>query len=92
MRQVEVTSSQYQLLTEQIRASFQLNDALAVLPIETERDDYRGNDRFFEAKGSYSCFRTCNTWTNDMLKGAGVVNACWAPTPEAVFLHLPANP
>ena len=30
---------------------------------------YNENDAFYEAIGSYSIFHTCNTWTNNTLRG-----------------------
>lgn len=32
---------------------------------------YGINDAFYDAKGKYSFFETCNTWANDGLKEAG---------------------
>jgi uncharacterized protein (TIGR02117 family) len=41
--------------------------------------DYGRNDRFFEAKGSYNCFRTCNVWTGNILKKGKIKTAIWSP-------------
>lgn len=46
---------------------------------------YGINDSFYEAKGSYSLFQTCNTWTNNGLK-AGNLKAClWTPFDKGIF-------
>jgi uncharacterized protein (TIGR02117 family) len=37
---------------------------------------YDNNDAFYEAKGSYNAFHTCNTWANNALKASGQ-KACW---------------
>lgn len=40
---------------------------------------YYGNDDFYHALDSYSCFFTCNTWINDLLKQADLRAAAWTP-------------
>ena len=48
---------------------------------------YGVDDLFYEAKGSYSLFQTCNTWANNGLK-AGNLKAClWTPFDKGIF-HL----
>lgn len=41
--------------------------------------DYGKNDRFFEAKGTYNCFYTCNVWTGCVLKKGKLKTAVWSP-------------
>lgn len=38
---------------------------------------YGNYDAFYEAKGSYHLFKTCNTWTNQALKAAEMKAAVW---------------
>jgi len=40
---------------------------------------YGTNDNFYEARGSYHCFKTCNTWINSILKKSGLPAALWTP-------------
>lgn len=40
---------------------------------------YSFNDDFFEAHGSYSCLKTCNTWVNSGLKISGLPCCYWTP-------------
>ena len=40
---------------------------------------YTSNDIFYEANGSYSIFKTCNTWSNSILKNSGVKSLLWTP-------------
>lgn len=40
---------------------------------------YGSNDFFFEAVGSYSCIKTCNTWANSALKTAKIKACLWTP-------------
>ena len=40
---------------------------------------YGLNDDFFKANGSYSCFKTCNTWVNSTLKESEIKSCLWTP-------------
>lgn len=88
-RSLKLSPDQYRQLVEHIRASFQLDEHGKVIQID--HPGYYGSDRFFEAKGSYHLFHTCNCWTNAGLKEAGVKTALWAPFPACVRYHLPAK-
>lgn len=52
------------------------------LPEQISSDDvdqsFRGSI-FFEAKGSYSLFNTCNNWTSKGLKQSGINTHLWTP-------------
>ena len=86
-RSLKLSPDQYRRLVAHIRDSFQLDPQGKVLQID--HPGYYSEDRFFEAKGSYHLFYTCNSWTNDGLKQAGVKTALWAPFPASVRYHLP---
>lgn len=49
---------------------------------------YGSNDTFYEAKGNYSCIRTCNTWTNEAMKKTGIKTAIWTPFDWGILDHL----
>lgn len=50
---------------------------IAGTPIAVSRaKPYGDHDAFYEAKGRYSLFHTCNTWANNALKACGQ-KACW---------------
>lgn len=49
---------------------------------------YKSTDNFYEAKGSYYLFRTCNTWTNDALAIAGVRTSAFALSESGILRHL----
>jgi uncharacterized protein (TIGR02117 family) len=40
---------------------------------------YTSMDDFYKAKGSFSCFKTCNTWLNTGLKKSGLKSCVWTP-------------
>lgn len=50
---------------------------------------YRGS--FYEAKGSYSIFQTCNDWTALGLRAAQVNTPLWSGLAGSVFKHLRGN-
>lgn len=40
---------------------------------------YTTKDDFYKAKGSYSCFKTSNTWVNSAFKASGLKSCLWTP-------------
>jgi len=40
---------------------------------------YSLNDDFYYANGSYSCFKTCNSWVNSAFKESGLKSCLWTP-------------
>lgn len=53
---------------------------------------YGRTDAFFEARGAYDLFTTCNTWTGDALRRASVPVSPWTPFAGNVTWHLPPAP
>jgi uncharacterized protein (TIGR02117 family) len=49
---------------------------------------YDQNDAFFDAKGQYSLFQTCNTWIGKGLRQAGVKVSRWTPFDATVYWYL----
>jgi len=49
---------------------------------------YAGNDAFYAAKGGYSAIWTCNQWTGEGLRRAGVKMGAWTPFTFAVMRWL----
>ena len=49
---------------------------------------YGPRDAFYEARGSYDVATTCNTWTGDALREAGVPVGRWTPFDAGVVAHL----
>ena len=59
--------------------------------LETFQKDFNGNkiilhnsgysmsDDFYRANGSYSCFKTCNSWVNSGFKESGLKACLWTP-------------
>jgi len=52
-----------------------------------EGHSYGKKDAFYEAKGSYSLFYTCNTWANNALKAANQKASLWTVYDKGIFYH-----
>ncbi|PZO72030.1 MAG: TIGR02117 family protein [Sphingomonas taxi] len=76
-REIVVTPAQYRRLAAYIRASFRDGGA--------RYRGYAGYDAFYEANGRYDAVRTCNGWTGDALRFAGVRVGAWTPFPVTVM-------
>ncbi len=46
---------------------------------------YGSADAFYAARGGYSLFRTCNAWTGEALRVAGIRIGKWTPFPSGVM-------
>lgn len=84
---LDLTDAQLAGLFDYILASFQ-TDASGKIS-ELEGKGYTPLDRFYEANGNYSCFKTCNTWVNTGLRRIGVKTAIWTPMDKGVLRYLP---
>jgi uncharacterized protein (TIGR02117 family) len=81
-----ITKEKYTELIEFIKQSFVINPDST--PQLIPNAGYKSMDNFYEAKGSYYLFRTCNTWTNDALAIAGVRTAALALSENGILRHL----
>jgi uncharacterized protein (TIGR02117 family) len=53
---------------------------------------YGRYDCFFEAKGTYNLFYTCNTWTNKALKSSHMKACFWTPFDKGILKIYESNP
>jgi hypothetical protein len=65
--------------------SFQQDANGHLINIQTNAN-YSHADAFYEAKGSYSLFHTCNTWANNGLKASGQKCCLWTIFDTGIFL------
>lgn len=56
--------------------------------IKIDHRGYGNFDLFFEAKGNYNLFQTCNTWTNNGLKEIGLKTGLWTPFSRGLMRSL----
>lgn len=85
-KKVEIDNFQLIALINFIQNSFKYSSENEFIKITSY--SYGSNDTFYEATGSYSCIRTCNTWTNEAMKKAEVKTAIWTPFDWGVLKHL----
>lgn len=78
-----VSKENYQKLVNYISESFNNPEN----PEWIEGHSYGKKDAFYEAKGSYSLFYTCNTWANCALKAANQKASLWTIYDKGIFYH-----
>ena len=81
-----LSQRQYEQLTAYVLATLPNGQARAVPGAH-----YAGNDAFYEAHGSAHIFRTCNNWTGEGLRAAGVTVSRWTPFDFTVTAYLAAG-
>lgn len=82
---IKISAQEYHALVSYIEEKFQFDKDGN--PIFIDATTYGQNDSFYEAKGSYNFFYTCNTWTNNGLKAMGQKAAIWTATDRGIFQH-----
>ncbi|MGR4872421.1 TIGR02117 family protein [Variovorax sp. LARHSF232] len=83
-----LSAPQYKALHAYVLASMPQGRAIPVPGAH-----YADNDAFYQALGSPHFFRTCNNWTGDALRQAGVTVSRWTPFDFNVTWHLdPGRP
>jgi len=85
-RKILINEGQYQRLVDFITNRFRIDSLGNFIKIGTNiAYGYGGSDAFYEAKGRYSLFYTCNSWANDALKSAGQRSCLWTAFDTGVF-------
>ena len=75
--EIKVNKNQLYKINQYIYKTFYLNplDKKEIL----NNKGYTNNDDFYEALGSFSCFKTCNSWVNSGLKDSNIKACLWTP-------------
>ncbi len=89
-RLLYATEAQYKALIAHIRQALDLDANGKPILIQTNAQ-YGADDAFYEAKGAYHAFKTCNTWTNSTLKAAGMKACVWTPMAKAILNKYPLD-
>ena len=84
-KKISISKQQYQKLVEYIESAFLRNTSGNCFCINGSC--YGRHDSFYEARGSYSLFYTCNTWANEGLKYSGIKACLWTPFDKGIFFH-----
>jgi len=85
-RPIILTSEQYRRLSAYILASFARDREGRTRPLAGR--GYGEDDVFYEARGGYNLFRTCNQWTGSALRVAGVRVGLWTPFSQSVMARF----
>ncbi len=80
---IKIDKSQLSKLHHYLYNSFYLDENHQKVMVEHHL--YEANDNFYEAKGSYSLFKTCNTWVNTAFKQSDLKSCLWTPFDFGLF-------
>ena len=86
-RSLKVSETEYRRIVRAIQAKITLNADGIPMP----STGYGKGDLFYQSTGKYTAFNTCNNWTNDVLKDAGIRTASWSPFQGGVMRWIPDN-
>jgi uncharacterized protein (TIGR02117 family) len=82
VREIRLRPEEYRRLWAAIRADFNLGPDGR--PVKVDHPGYGCCDAFYWAGGRFSALSTCNTWTADKLRLAGVETSLWPPFTHGV--------
>jgi uncharacterized protein (TIGR02117 family) len=83
-KKIKISKKQYTRLIKYISDSFQKDANGHFINIQTTAH-YNKADAFYEAKGRYSLFFTCNSWANAGLQSCGQKCCFWTPFDKGIF-------
>ncbi|MFV0541412.1 MAG: DUF2459 domain-containing protein [Aestuariibaculum sp.] len=75
--EIKVNDTELKKLNAYLLKTFKTD--LNGMKIILENKGYSLSDDFYKAKGSYSCFNTCNSWVNTGFKESGLKACFWTP-------------
>jgi len=75
--EIKVNQNQLGKINQYIDKTFCLDSTNKKILLNNSGYSY--NDDFYAAMGSFSCFKTCNTWVNSGLKESGIKACLWTP-------------
>ncbi len=77
VKPIAMNKEKQQNLLKYIQDSFQWDAHGNVFKLKGQ--GYGQNDEFYKAEGSYSLFKTCNSWVNSALKQSNLKACAWTP-------------
>ncbi|WP_324749381.1 TIGR02117 family protein [Sphingomonas sp. LY54] len=84
-QRILLTPDQYRRLVGFLAGSFQLRDG-RTMPLLGR--GYGASDVFYESRVPYNFSRTCNEWTGEALRAAGVRMGAWTPLAQSITWRL----
>jgi uncharacterized protein (TIGR02117 family) len=85
-QRIVLTGSEYRSLAAHIRRSFETDASGRTIPLLGR--GYGPADIFYRGRGRYDAYRTCNEWTGEALRAAGVRAGIWTPLSQSIMLRL----
>lgn len=82
-RPIVLSPDQYRRLVRFIEDSFDRNEKGRTIPLIGR--GYGRTDVFYEARGGYNLYYTCNEWAGDALREAGVRVGIWTPFTQGIM-------
>jgi uncharacterized protein (TIGR02117 family) len=82
-RPILVTPEQYLRLTAFLVASFDRTAEGRTIPLIGR--GYGPSDVFYEARGGYNLYYTCNEWAGEALRTAGIRVGIWTPFTQSIM-------
>jgi uncharacterized protein (TIGR02117 family) len=80
-KKLRVSLKQYHAIISQIRATFRLDKQGRSVATPA----YGPDNLFYDSYGHYNALHTCNNWTGDILRKAGIRIGIWTPMPGGVM-------
>lgn len=84
-RPIRLSREQYRRLARYLLASFEYRDGQWIPLIGR---GYGPSDAFYESRRPYNFTRTCNEWTGEALRAAGVRTGSWTPLAQSIMWRL----
>ena len=88
-RRIRISPDQFRKLSVFLLETMKTSEDGKLVPVPNAH--YHDSDAFYEAKGSYHLFRTCNVWAGAGLKKAGIRVGYWTVTPGLLLACLPES-
>jgi uncharacterized protein (TIGR02117 family) len=86
IRKIELSDEDYKKIVREIISSFSRDEDGYFLKVN--HPGYGDFDLFFESPLNFHLFKTCNVWTNGILKKAGIRTSFWTPFDKPILFHL----
>lgn len=84
-RPIRVSPPQYAKIVKAVQSRFALDESYQTIP----SSGYGERDLFYRSHGHYNAFYTCNSWTGDVLRQAGIRTGLWTPFQGGVMRWVP---
>ncbi|UYQ93182.1 TIGR02117 family protein [Chitinophaga horti] len=82
-KRILISKAQYAQLVKFIDNSFKDKNVAVIAGVH-----YNNDDAFYDGRGRYHLFHTCNTWTNNALKACGQRACLWTPFDKGSFTSI----